>query len=278
MMEVLKLEHFNFSSIISAGGSMENLSIEEVLSYAKPMVWKWISKLAKSIPREQQEEIEQEAYIRLLKKYPEIQSELGWKSLVYNHCRGAVLDYLKAGKGFQEDKAILKDSNGKKTFNRLSLHDVDDNDLSIDHILGKNGAFFEKNPDKIEINWELLARMSSEDPCLHAFVKYIRGITLDKMAPVFGVKIARAGQLVQAFVDRFDDPEYADCPWFKQCCFALGISEHLGMGLVDQSGERVGGLEFASLGWKLEPVDLESVTPAHYILEALSQTEMDFDG
>lgn len=258
---------------------MEKPSLDEVLLYAKPMVWQWIAKLAQKIPKEQQDEIEQEAYVRLVKKYPEIQAQ-GWKSLVYNHCRGAVLDYLKHGKGFEEDSWSLQKPeevgqvHAGKMHSRISLLNSDDEDVSIDQVAGQNGVFDGFDMDKIEINWELLARLASKDKCIHAFALHLRGVTLDQMAPVLGVEIARAGQLVQAFVDRFDDPEHADCPWFKQTCYALGISELLGMGLLDQSGVRIGGLEFISIGWNLKPVDLDSLEPAQWIKEKNSQMSL----
>src|ERR1700747_3167675 len=78
-------------------------SIETVCEYAKPNIWKFISKYADDFPHEQKEEIVQEVYIRLIKAYPGIDPSKGWKSFVYNHCRGGVMDYAKAGNGFEGD-------------------------------------------------------------------------------------------------------------------------------------------------------------------------------
>lgn len=278
MTAARKLEQMTFPSMAPVQGDwMEKPSLDEVLSYGKKMVRHWIRKKAKNAPLEQQEEMEQEAFIRLMTKYPEIETEKGWKSLVYQHCRGAVLDYDKGGHGFEDDSwSIQKPEeagavHAGKMQTRVSLNDSDGDDVSIEQVLGQNGAFSMFDPQKVSINWELVARLASQDEFLHAFAKFLRGVTLEEMAPVFGVKVARAGQLVQAFVARFDDPEHADCPWFKQTCFALGISEHLGMGLADQSGVRIGGLEFASLGWNLNPVDLDDNSPSQAIRETQSQ-------
>ncbi len=245
---------------------MEKPSLDEVLLYTKAMVKKVIAgnKRARSTPKEQQEEILQVAYERLLEKYPEIKPE-GWRSFVFTHSRGAVLDYLKSGEGFAETRWSLQKSEDVgathvgKIKERISLHNTnqggrDGDDLSLDQAMGQYGVFNEIDLDRVKINWDLVARMASQDECLHAFAKSLRGITLEEMAPVFGVKVARAGQLVQAFIDRFDDPEHADCPWFKQSCFALGLCSRVGIPNIDQS--KIMGF---NIGWGLPAVDLDYV-------------------
>ena len=272
-----EVESLSFWSMTPEQGEiMEKPSLDEVLLYAKAMVRKCIAenKHSKGAPKEHKDEIEQDAYERLIGKYPEIQPD-GWKSLTYNHCRGAVLDYLKQGKGFAEERWSLQkpeevgNTHVGKISERISLHNTDGEDVSLDKVMGQYGAFNELSFDRIEINWDLVARMSSQDESLHAFAKFLRGITLDQMAPVFGVKIARAGQLVQAFIERFDDPDHADCPWFKQCCFALGLCERLGRPKIDQS--KILGF---NLGWNLPAVDLDSVKPCQHITEMKSQMSL----
>lgn len=266
----------DLSSTSPQGDHVQKPSLEEVLAYAKAMVRKAIAEEAGHLPKEQLEEIEQDAYERMIKRYPEILPE-GWKSLTWYNCLGATQDYMKHGKGFKEDRWSIQKAeevgavHAGKLQTRVSIVNSDDEDMSVDQIAGHYGVFDKLDLNKIRINWELVARLASQDECLHAFAKSLRGITLEEMAPVFGVKVARAGQLVQAFVDRFDDPEHADCPWFKQCCYALGVSELLGMGLVDQSGTRIGGLEFISIGWNLAPVDLDSTEPCQGVKETKSQ-------
>ncbi len=270
MNTAFKIETIPLFSMTPPEGGIVKPSIDEVLQYTKSNVRKIISDKASMLPKEQREEIEQEAYFRIIKKYPEIEPE-GWKSLVYNHCRGAVLDYIKQGTGFEEDRKSLQNNDIEgaspgKIFDRMSMQNSDNEDLSVDQIVGQQGIFNQFDMDKVEINWELVSRLASQDECLHAFAKSLRGITLDQIAPVFGVKIARAGQMVQAFIDRFDDTEYAACPWFKQCCLALGISELLGLPKIDQSNI----LGF-NIGWNLPPVDIDSIEPCKWIKENNSQ-------
>lgn len=253
------------------GEDMDKPSLDDVLIYAKAMVRSIVAKNKKvgSLPAEQKLDMEQDAYVRVINAYPEIQP-VGWKSFVYTHCRGAVLDYQKAGHGFEEQRWSIAKPEEKnavhagKISERVVLHNSEGADISIDQVMGKYGAFTELDLDKVKIDWELVARMASQDESLRAFAMSLRGVTLEQMGPVFGVKVARAGQLVQAFIDRFDDPEYSDCRWFKQCCFALGISERLGMAHVDQS--LVHGY---SIGWNLPSVDLD-YAPEAYVDQQMS--------
>lgn len=253
-------------------------SIEEVLKYATPQVRLFISKVAIDLPFEQRSEIEQDAYVRLVEAYPELDPEKGWKSFVYNHCRGAALDYLKFGRGFHEQRwSIVKDEehgskNVSKIRERLFLVSSEDGtDIEVDQVMGVHGVFSEQSR-AAKIRWELLARMSAQDETLHVFAKHLRGIGIDEMVPVFNLCRARIGQLIQAFVARFDDPEQAECPWFLQTCFALGICEELGLPDVDQS--EVLGFK---IGWGFDPVDLDSLEPNYVLKEQASQMGFSFD-
>lgn len=236
--------------------STKKPSIDEVLAYGKPLLKMFIAERAGDCPPEHQREIEQEGYLRLIEAYPDLEKDAGWKSYVYTHCRGTVLDYLKAGVGFQECRwTIAKEEDADSRFttkinHRLSLVDATGDDVSIEQVLGVNGIFDEVDLDDIEIRWELVARMASIDDGIHAFAKHILGQTIEQIAPTFGLKRARVGNMIEDFKNRFDNPAYAD-PWFLQTCYAFGICEYLGLPDVDQS-EVVG----YSVGWTLTPVDL----------------------
>ena len=259
---------------------MDAPNINEVLAYAKPIIYKFISAKASDAPQEHKLEMEQQAYMRLLEAFPGIDKDAGWKSFVYTHARGAVLDYLKFGKGFTESRWSLSDSKKKKSARVPKLTQRvevvtkggKDEDVSVERALGQNGVFSEINLDRITIRWDLLARLASNDDHLHAFAKYLKGMTIEEMAPVFGVVRTRVSQMIQIFLERFDDPEIADDPYFKQVCYALGICKELGMKDEDQSAV----MGFA-MGWKLEPVDLDSVKPHQYLVEQASQMGL-FDG
>lgn len=235
-------------------------TLAEVLDYAQPQLRKIIGKKAKDLPEEQKREIEQEGFIRLIANYETIDPTKGWKSFVYTHCHGAVLDYLKAGEGFEESRTSIRKTEPKGSKNpdkirdRVQLIDFDGHDADIDVVLGNNGRYSKVYSSDVTINWDLVSRMSSIDECLRAFAMHLRGHTIEQIAPTFGHCRARAGQLIQAFVARFDDPNQSNEIWFKQTCFAFGLCKVLNMPDVDQSV--VLGY---SVGWKLEPVDLDDV-------------------
>lgn len=241
---------------------------EEVLKYAERMTKFFISRKAKFLPKEQQEEIQQIAMIVMLEKYDEIRAE-GWKSLTYQKCRGVVLDYIKQGTGFEDDSDN----------HRVDLANSDGDDISIDQVMGAEGIFTDSLLDKINIRWDLVARLASGDIQLHAFAKQLLGIQLRIIGPVLNVEIARADQLVKEFIDRFDNPEYADDTtdkgmWFRQCCYALGISEIMGW---PNEPAKYSDLN-SGIGFGLKPVDLYSEEHHQAYKEKNSQMGFDLDG
>lgn len=237
-------------------------TINEVIAYSKPLIMKFINQYASSLPREHKEEIEQTAYLRIIKAYEGLKADGGWKSFVYNHSRGAVLDYLKFGVGFQEDKwTIAKDEehgsrNVHKIRERIHLS-FDDNDFTIDQVLGQEGIYNELNLDEVRIRWDLVARLARVDDQLHAFALWIRGYHIEQIGPVFHLSRARIGQLIESFIARFKNPTPNDY-WFRQICYALGICEMLDIKDVDQSANYE-----CKLGWNYEPVDLDSLKPKY---------------
>lgn len=237
---------------------MEKPSIEEVLKYAKPLIANFIKKFAADLPYEQKEEIHQEANLRLLEAYPDLNPEAGWKSFVYNHSRGAVLDFMKFGKGFAEDKWSIQkpEENGSRHVNKIRdrVKPAEDQvEFDIDAVLGAHGVFSEMDMDSPNINWELVSRMSSTDQALRAFSCWLRGFSIEELGPIMGLSRARVGQLIEEFVARFDDPTYALSPWFCQILWALGLARRFNVPDKDQS-ELVG----YSLGWHLTPINLDS--------------------
>lgn len=252
----------NVSIVPQPGDSMDTKpSIEEVLQYAQPLILKFIGQFACDLPEEHKEEIVQTANLRLLQAYTVLDVTKGWKSFVYNHSKGAVLDYLKFGAGFQESKwSIAKTENHESKYvskirERISLSNRDDETFELDQVLGANGIFSELEIDKMEIRWELVARMARIDQCIHAMALHLLGNGIEEIAPGFDKCRSRIGQLIQAFVDRFDEPLWAASPWFLQMCYAFGLCKALGIPDVDQSTIAGNG----SCGWDLEPIDLESL-------------------
>lgn len=244
----------------------EKPSLEEVLAYVKPIIWKFIGKFASDEPREHKEEIEQEAYIKIIKAYEKLDPNAGWKSFVYNHARGAVLDYLKAGDGFEETSwSILKEEeedavHRNKMRNRICVVNEDGDELDIDHVLGINGKFSEIRIDIPKINWDVLERMAAQDMELHAFLRTIRGQTLELIASVLGKSRASVGKMVDNFIERFDDPRWASDfgkkPWLDQIIWALGLANEFDIEDCDQTE-----IYQVPLGHFNDPVDLNSEKP-----------------
>lgn len=232
---------------------------EEVVKYAKPIVYKFIGELACDLPPEQKEEIEQEAYLRLMSGYQNIDPTLGWKSFVYNHCRGAVLDYLKFGKGFAEQKwSILKEEeedarHRNKIKHRVSNVTAEGEDADVDQILGNNDVYNSFTDPDIKIRWNLVARMATTDKVIHAMAKRIRGFEMQEIADVFGITKAQANQLIMQFVERLDDPDLNFDPWVLQTIYAFGLCRHFSIKEVDQS------IIFGfPIGWNAKAADLDS--------------------
>jgi hypothetical protein len=241
----------------------EKPSLDQVIKYATPLIKKFIGECASNLPEEQREEILQEAYLRIVSAYAELDPTKGWKSFVWNHSRGSVFDYLKFGKGFHEQRWSLQKEethnspNVHKIKDRIQVVTNEDEDQSIDQTLGQFGVFAKGESD-IQINWDLVARMASIDDALHAFAMMLLDFSQEEIAPKFAACRTSVGGLIQSFVDRFDDPELNDCEWFKQTCRAFGLADRMGIDGDMYSARNKMGI---AVGWSLEPIDLYSTKP-----------------
>ena len=82
----------------------EKPSMNDVLKYATDQVDRLLREKAAHLQHEHRDEVRQEALIRVAKAYAELDVTRGWKSFVQTHCKGAILDYLRAGTGFKESR------------------------------------------------------------------------------------------------------------------------------------------------------------------------------
>lgn len=240
--------------------TIEKPTIEVVLSYAKFMIDHFVRKKAIDVPLEHKEEMQQEAFERILKSYERIDPSKGWKSFVFNHCRGAVMDYQKFGKGFAEDRWSLQKTSKKRNSStrinqRLDL-DREDQNLTLDGVLMSAGIYESINIDPVYIKWDLVARMASQDEVIHVFAKFLRGFEILELAGFFDLSRSRIFQIIEIFVARFDDPELTDDPWFKQTCYAFGLCRKLGMKDEDQSKNYN-----MQIGWSFKSIDLDAKEP-----------------
>lgn len=237
----------------------EKPSKDVLIKYATPIVHKFINMYASEIPSEHKEEIAQDAFLRILEQYDQIDADKGWKSYVYNHSRGTVLDYLKAGKGFRESAwSIAKEEehdarNVLKIRERLSVSSDSPDEFDLEHALGKSGVFSEISTAEIEINWELVSRMSCHDEAIHAVAKFLKGFSIQEIALVLSFSEQKVSNLIKGFWDRFDDPAKCLDTWFLQTAYALGICGHLGIPEIDQSDV----LGFP-VGWNWPAINLDS--------------------
>ena len=218
-MEAVKLENFHDSSnrLLGVGMEASKPSIEVILAEVEKKTSFFIYKYAGHLPDEQKEDIKQIAKMRLWEKYPEIEPT-GWKAYISKRCGGVVMDYIKQGTGFEDGEG----------WNRLTLKDSEGETLEVENTLGLAGIFDKVDPNKIDIKWDIVAKMARRDKNIHAFAMQILGFQLRLIAPVLNVEIARADQLCKEFVEWFDDAEKVHCSWTQQAAYAFGISEMLG--------------------------------------------------
>lgn len=216
---------------------MEKPSLDEVFDYAKFMIDFHIRKKAMNCPVEHREEMQQKAFERILKSYQRLDAEKGWKSFVYKHCRGAIMDYQKFGEGFGEEKWSVQ-HNKKKKSTRVHM-ESDGERCSLDNLLNseeaiKNQLFNLIDEDRINIRWDIVEIMAAQDQIIHVFAKFLRGFSHIELAEFFGLSRTRIFQLIDLFIKRFDDPELNENVWFMQTCYAFGLCRRFGMPEEDQ--------------------------------------------
>lgn len=264
-----KVEYSSPLSIHFWGGRMEKPTLMEVLEVVDKKINFFIYALAINLPDEQKDEIRQIARLKIFEKYDEIDPEQNWKGLLNMKLSGIVKDYIKQGTGFEDGEG----------WKRLGMNDDDGEEISVENVMGARGLFDTIDIERINVNWELVAKLASKTPEFHAFVKQLIGIPLRIIGPVLNVEIARADQLIKEFTDRFDDPHYADDTtaegfWFRQCCYALGVSELMGWPnepcRYHDSGVIVGS--------KLQPVNINSEEPSYNYKLKTAQMGFDLDG
>lgn len=230
--------------------TIEKPTLQKVLEYAETQITYYLRELAREAKREHQEEMGQEARERVFKAYEKLEAEKGWKTFVQQHVFGAIQDYQRRGKGFEETKWSLSEERDGETAIRFREDGPSDTDIDIDRLIGMHrhtNQPIEKPDDDLDIKWDLLARLASKDHDLHIFVRhYLKGQTLTALTAVFGVTRERIGQRLQEFVKQFDDPKHVGNPWVNQTIYALGISRHFKQPETDQG-----------CGWNLEPISFE---------------------
>lgn len=228
-------------------------TFEVVYAFTSKTTEYFIQKHARWIPREQKEEIMQDAYLRAAEAYKKLDPEKGWKSFIQLHCRGAVLDYLKLGNGSIEDGTASEDVFDGLQYRVNIQSETDGRYLQVEEIAALSGIY--TDPDEsdrtLNINWDLLSRMAGIDDDLHIVAKRLLGFTQEEIAYQFslapGCKISRerVGQRSYEFFARLENPRLGLNAWVNQCIFALGISDFYSDRKKDHR-----------IGWNLSPLNL----------------------
>lgn len=237
--------------------------LEIVLDYAKKTVGHFIHQFAKKLPNELKEEIEQDAYLRTYQAFKKFNANQGWKSFVQLHCRGAVLDYIKLGRGSLESSLKNERTFGFNTRIELFKNTDDDSIASCEDTAGAFGIYFDPDmtDEKFSPKWELLEKMAPAEMTnagelaegLHIVSKVLLGFTQEQIAEQLAdergktISRERVSQRVYEFFDELDSPMNLTEPWVNQCIYALGLSAHYHMKEHDNG-----------IGWDMKSFDLRS--------------------
>lgn len=255
-------------------------SLEEFLQYAQDQIKIYINRNGSSLPFEQREEVEQDAFVRVLEAYSRLDNDKGWKSFIQLHCRGAVFDYIRSSSGFGESDLPKKikdpitgemieepDKKPWRLKERVSnVQTIDDADQEVDQTLGAHGVydvhdlFKETNP-----RWELIARMASQDNDIHLVGKLLLGFSQTELSGLFRVSRERITQRFSEFCARLDAPDMMGSRWVAQTIFAFGLCDRFNMPDRD-----------LGFGWEYEAVDLWS-TQNNYVERVNPQMSFEFD-
>lgn len=273
----------------TGGVSVTKPTISEVLEYAEDQIKFHLRRLAFNYPPEHQEEMAQEARLKIFRKYDRLDPNEGWMSFVQYQIEGAIKDYKRAGRGFQESRESLKKSmaSGKQVIaHRLSTYcESEEDEMDLDRLIAiVKGREIESEIKTDPIDWDMLARLARQDKGLHIFIRHVLlEQDLTELAPVFGVTRERCGQLLREFAGRihkspqkdavqddrfppdeeipddyppgiFNDPSEVENPWVNAIIYALGLGDVLGVS-KDQLQK--------GLGDSLKEVDFDSFEPLY---------------
>lgn len=249
---------------------VHSLSFEEVYAYAKKSVDYFIAKHAYDFPFDQKEEISQNAMLRVWKAYQDINPEIGWKSFVQLHCRGAVLDYIKLG-SFED--GFSRATEHDHLSQRITIESSDGDTLSVEETAALFGVYFDHHriEKAFEPQWPLLSRLAGFDEDLHIVAKVLLGFTQEEIADQFGhgqgfsISRERISQKIREFFSRLDSPEFYNDRFTTQAIFALGMGQMFNQPDVDNG-----------FGWDLPVIEIENIESFKRAQTIYSPTLFDF--
>lgn len=215
-------------------------SMDEVCKYAEITINIQLRKKYRDKSQEIQDELKQEAFLRVLKSYDDLDVDKGWKAYVQKHVFGAMADYIRSGRDFVEYKQSLHNESEMRPWRLVQrvTFTKDDNNESVsdvDVIAGQNGIYTEENfldlcSSEFKINWDLVSRLAYDSSRVYVFAKRLLGLTQEEIAQELGVTRERIGQMTQSLLDMFDFPyrfvtsEFPEAvEWINQVIFAFGL-------------------------------------------------------
>lgn len=213
----------------------EKPSLETIIEYAEQTISYHMRRMAWSLPEEHQEEIRQNAFLRVINAYQHLDEQKKWKAFVQTHCKGAILDYVRGGDGFEEtgwaasDDAAVEPAPGSRLRHRVEIATDEDGDaLEVGEVAGIFGVFSEIDSIEFKPNWDLLSRMAGVDFDLHLIAKLLLGFDQTEIAERYekGITRERLSQKVDEFFARLDSPEFIGNRWIEQTIYALGLCEY----------------------------------------------------
>lgn len=240
----------------------ETPSIETVLKYAEGPIGYWIGRFGRNHPDEHQEEMRQEAIERLLNCYkgidqyciewrgrnPDSDKDAPWRAFVQRHCKGAIQDYIREGRGFKERaERLQEDDEGDDPGgirHRVDIQNENGETLDAEEVAGIFGRW-ETDFDKLRPDWDLVARLSSKFEDVHLIAMVWQGYTQEELSAQFGVTRERLSQRIKALLNSLKRPGARRSRKLVQIANAFNLTEHTGLPKVDNG-----------LGRDWDPVDL----------------------
>lgn len=235
---------------------------QEVEEYTKKTISYCISRKSRHLPNEILEDMSQHCWLEVWKAYSQrFDAQVdGWKSFVQQRVNGAILDFLKLGRGFEEIKWKQKKVRGEENqedYSSYALHDrvtniekdkeSGDFGTAVEAIAGSHGVSYNLKDTLSDVKWELVAKLASQDDIILLVAKHLLGETFEEMSQRSGVSRERFSQRYSEFFEKLDSVLSIDDKWTNQVIYAFGLCDVYGIKNKDYG-----------LGHDLDPLDLFS--------------------
>ncbi len=250
------------------GVVMSKPSREDVIKLAYSTAEKYISRKWRSLPKEQADEAIQNAAIRAHLRYENLNFDENWQSLIKSNARGAVLDYVRRGEGFEEselksaqEQKDLDEANERSTVKAFSSRvemalDDDGQFADVEQIAGLYGVFNEIDSDHGKINWPLVSRLASQHFEVLIVGMLMLGFYPGEVAEKLNMSRERILQIAGGFIESLDAIENYGHYATEQIIFAFGLSEYFHQKALDNG-----------YGWEFRVInlfDLDSIKDTQF--------------